>query len=187
MELAASFPISVAASRVVAPPALDHHYYECPFYLPYAMETMFTTVLSVAVAASITLLAQTPVISEPDAMHSVIEMRLIMVPLIGGILTMLGAVFLNPSVETAQIKVGRACFGVFVGILSPQLFGWFHPGLKEIGTNPFMLLSIGGVSALVGFIMSRPAVHWLYNRSPKIVDRALSKAEDRYIPKDSDP
>mgnify|MGYP001613854868 CR=1 FL=1 len=95
---------------------------------------------------------------------------------------MLGAAFLNPSIETNQVKVGRACVGVFIAIIAPQGIGWVHPGLKDVGTNPFMLLAIGGMFGLLGFILSRALVQGIYNRSDRLAERALDKAERKYLP-----
>lgn len=151
--------------------------------LPFAIEITFAAIVSIATAASASLLAQAPLNPSPEVIQSTMETRLILTPFIGGMLTMLGAAFLNPSEETNQVKVGRACVGIFISIIAPQFFGWLHPGLKDVGTNPFMLLTIGGLSALLGFILSRAAVQALYNRSGRLAERALDKAEGKYLPK----
>lgn len=150
--------------------------------LPFATETLFAGILSIVTAASASLLAQVPLTTTPEVIESAMEMRLLLVPFLGGALMMLGAAFLNPGIETGQVKVGRACVGVFFAIVAPQLISWIIPGLKAVGTNPFMLLSIGGGAGLVGFILSRSAVQGLYNRSDRIAERALDKAEDKYLP-----
>lgn len=162
----------------------------CPMNIPYALETAFAGVVTLAASASSLLLAQVDVAPTSQVIESAMELRMIMVPLIGGIIMMLGAVFLNPTIETNHVKVGRACFGVFAAVIAPQMIGWFHPTLKNVGTNPFMLLAVGGVAALLGFVFSRPAVHGIYNRSGRLAEKALDKAEQKYFnqaPSNKDP
>lgn len=150
--------------------------------LPFAVEITFAAVVSLATAASATLLAQVPISGTPEMIESAVETRLLLIPFLGGLLMMLGAAFLNPSIETNQVKVGRACVGIFAAIIAPQLISWLIPGLKDAGTKPFMLLAIGGLSGLLGFVLSRSGVQGLYNRSDRLAERALDQAEKKYFP-----
>ncbi len=160
----------------------------CPMTLPYALEAAFTGFVTVASAASTLMLSQIQVSPTPEVIESAMEMRLIMVPLIGGICTMLGAVFLYPGVETTQVKVGRACFGVFAAIVGPQIGGFIHPGLKDLGLNPFVLFLLGGIFAFLSFMFSRSVVQGISNRSDALTRRALDNAEKKYLPpKPQDP
>jgi hypothetical protein len=161
-----------------------------PHRLAYLMESFAAALASLGVAASSFLLGQVDVSASPAVIESAMEMRLISVPLIGGVLTMLGAVFLNPSAETANIKIGRACFGVFVCLVAPQVLAMVHPSLKDVTTRPLLLLGIGGLAALAGFIFSRPAVVGIYRRSGRLSEEALDRAEAKYLPpktKDNEP
>lgn len=149
--------------------------------IPFVLESLFVG-SSILAAATSFMLGQIEVTSTPEVIESAMEMRLIMVPLLGGVFTMLGAVFLNPSIETNHVKIGRACFGVFAAVVTPQVIGWVHPNLKDVGTKPFMLFLIGGVFAFLGFVFSRSVVQGIYNRSGRLAEKALDNAESKYFP-----
>lgn len=149
----------------------------------HILEAAFAGAVGLSAAASTLLMTQSEVVPTVQVVQSAMELRLIMVPLIGGAFTMLGGVFLNPSVESAQVKMGRACFGMFAAVVAPQVMGWFHPMFKDVGTNPFMLFMAGGVSAFLGFMLSRSIVQGISARSGRIAENALDRAEARYTPK----
>ncbi len=151
---------------------------------PFMIENFAAGVAASSIALSGILLAtMDPTLSTPDMIEAAIETRLLLVPLMGGIFTMGGAVFLNPTVETIQVKIGRAFIGLFACIVAPQFMSLWHPALKDIALKPIMLLLTGGVAAFLGFIFSRPFVQGLYDRSRRISDEALNKAEKKYLPK----
>lgn len=150
----------------------------------HILEAAFAGAIAFATAASTLLMSQpAEVVPTVQVVQSAMELRLIMVPLIGGAFTMLGGVFLNPSVETVQIKIGRACIGMFAAVVAPQILGWFHPMFKDVGTNPFMLFMAGGISAFLGFMLSRAIVQGIDSRSGRMAANALDRAEAKYIPK----
>lgn len=149
----------------------------------HILEAAFAGTVTLATAAGTLLMTQNEVAPSTEVVQSAMELRLIMVPLIGGGLTMLGGVFLNPSVETPQVKIGRACIGMFAAVVAPQTLGWFHPMFKDVGTNPFMLFMAGGISAFLGFALSRAIVQGIYARSGRIAENTLDRAEAKYAPK----
>jgi len=153
----------------------------------HILEAAFAGAVALTTAASTALMSQVEVAPTTEVVQSAMELRLIMVPLIGGAFTMLGGVFLNPSVETPQVKIGRGCIGMFAAVVGPQILGWFHPMFKDVGTNPFMLFMAGGISAFLGFALSRAIVQGIYARSGRIADTALDHAEGKYLPPPANP
>lgn len=153
-----------------------------PHRIPHFLDSIAGFAASLLATASSVLITQTTT----EAFEASIETRLLLLPLIGGILCMGGAVFLNPNPETMRINVGRAFIGLFACVVTPQVIAMIHPGIKEVTMKPFMLLLIGGVAAGLFYIISRPLIQGLYGRSARLSETALDAAEKRYFsaPKD---
>lgn len=161
------------------------------YNLPNLSDSQAPMIEHIALAAGTSLLAVTglllaamdPTVTSPEIVESAAQLRLLLVPLVGGMFTMGGAVFLNPAEETLRIKVGRALIGLFICVVAPQVLVFFFPSWGGINTNPFMLFLIGGLAAFPGFILSRSFVSGIFNRSDRIAGEVLDKGEQKYLKK----
>lgn len=165
--------------------ALSHHCIPGSGYPPHLMieHVALAAGASLFTLSSILLATMDPSVTTPEVLESAAQMRLLLVPLIGGLFTMGGAVFLNPVEETLRIKIGRALIGLFICVVAPQVLVFFLPSWGDINTNPFMLFLIGGLAAFPGFILSRSFVSGIFSRSDRIAGEMLDKGEQKYMPK----
>lgn len=149
-------------------------------YIPMLEHVATVLGLASLSLAGVLLATMDPTATAPEVVASAIEMRLLLVPLIGGVFTMGGAIFLNPTPETIHVKIGRAFLGMFACIIAPQLISLIHPYLKEVTTKPILLLAVGGVGAFAGYILASPIVRKIYERSDRVSADILDRAEKKF-------
>lgn len=137
---------------------------------------MDTTVVVIAAVSASTAAAQ---LITPEATALRI---LILLPLIGALVIMGGAVMLNPDVETRKVTIGRGFFGLFFGAVGPYamtalLQYWNLDGLGKLWIHPGMLLFEGGSMAWFAFWLSRPFTKRFYEASDKMAAREVERLE----------
>lgn len=119
-----------------------------------------------------------PVLAETVPVEQTIEMRLLLIPLVGAMIIAGGMIMLNPKPETKRIVVGRALFALFFGTLLPQLVSYFVPVLKDVALKPAFLLALGGCVAGVAYVLSKPFCGRLYQRADHIADQQVKRLEE---------
>lgn len=105
------------------------------------------------------------------------ELRLLFIPLIGGLIMSGGLILLAPSIETRRVTVGRAIIGLFFGSALPSLAALIYPPLEHIVIHPVALLIGGGLATGFFFVLSRPFVRRFYHRSDDIAKDAVDAVE----------
>ncbi len=144
-----------------------------PFYA--TLDTVVATVVTVSSALATWLL----MVVSPE--HDVDEIRLLLVPLIGALISSGGMIMLNPTPETRRIVIGRAVFSLFLGTVTPQLCALLFTSWATFLAHPVVLLAAGGIGSIFFYALSRPFTERLYVRSRVIADIAVAKAEDALI------
>lgn len=145
--------------------------------IPHVLDCIIVCGSTSLLAASQLLLADT-VTAETTSE----DMRLLLLPLIGGMIVSGGLIMLNPNPETRRITIGRAFLGLFFGVLAPQIFASFHPALGALGNKPFLLLLVGGVASGLAYVLSKPFANQLYARSERIAAREANRLEGKFSP-----
>lgn len=132
------------------------------------VDTVVTTVM-VASTSAATLMVTTPATTD--------ELRLLLVPLIGAVISSGGMIMLNPKPETRQIVVGRSLIALFLATITPQIFALWFTSTATFLSHPVVLLGAGGMGAMVYYACSLPFCAGLYSRSATFSKLAIDKAE----------
>lgn len=107
---------------------------------------------------------------------------LLLMPLIGAVVIMGGAVMLNPAMETRKITIGRALFGFLFGVGGPSALSsileyWAMIGLQKLMLAPGVLLFEGAAIAWVAFWLSKPFCRGFYERADAMANREIRRLE----------
>lgn len=139
------------------------------------LDTVILVISTASTAAVNALLAQAP---QADINYSA-ELKLLLVPLIGSMLVSGGMILLNPQPETRKIVIGRSMVALFFGLIAPQVLGFVHPAIQAIALKPIMMLAIGGASAGVGYVLSKPFCAGMYERASRVAKAELDILEKK--------
>lgn len=134
-------------------------------------------VVTFMLAAVPAIAARLLLVTEPTA--DIEELKLLLVPLIGALISSGGMIMLNPSPETRRIVIGRAIFALLFGCATPQLLTLLHPAIAAFSRHPVVLLLGGGLAAMVFFAISKPFTNRLIIRSGAIADEAEKRLEEQ--------
>lgn len=96
-----------------------------------------------------------------------IEMRLLLLPLIGASLLGWATIMMNPQKETRNLTIGRSIFALFIGTLMPSFAALFHRDIQTLVYQPVLLLLVGGTTSMVVYILSKYFVRHLYERAER--------------------
>lgn len=134
---------------------------------------MVATVTVVAAVTQIVL----GTVSDPEG-----ELRLLLLPLLGAVLSSGGVIMLNPKPETRRIVIGRSIFALLAGVLAPQIVALVHPSLASVAVKPAVLVLLGALFAVLGYVLSKPFCKHLYARAEGIAQRGVDELEERLLP-----
>ena len=125
-------------------------------------------------------------VSSPTGMQD--ELKQLLVPLIGAMITSGAMIMFNPKAEHRKIVIGRSMFALLFGCATPQISALVldamgllakFEGFDKMLAHPVMLL-IGGAIAAIGFYaVSYPFCRGLYKRSDDIADYANDELVER--------
>lgn len=147
-------------------------------HVPHALDSIVAMIVPAMVATTTVLLTE----PAPGSVEAVQEMRLLLLPLLGATLFSFIMVLLNPKPETRRITIGRAVAALVFGVMAPQILAMFHPALAAISLKPVMLVLIGGLTASLLWVLSRPFVAQMYERAEGIAAREAERLESLYSP-----
>ncbi len=144
----------------------------------HTLDTIITALGATLPAMSTMLLATVHPYDPKDALFQTL------LPLIGAIITALGAFWLNPQAETRPIVAGRALFGILAGTaapsvigitpnLIPESWGWIVIAMSWPGS----LVIMGGVLSFVAYVLSRPFCFNAYERAGAIARAQVKRLE----------
>lgn len=108
-----------------------------------------------------------------------IEMRIVLLPLMGATFVSGALIMLNPQPETRRIVIGRAILALFFGVVVPQLLGAINPWFLQFAKKPMPLLFAGGLIAGITYIMSKPFTRELYRRAEGKAKELVDKLEEK--------
>lgn len=149
-------------------------------HIPHVLDSIVLAAATVVTAASSLILGQAA--AEQSA-----ELQMLLLPLVGALLMSGAAIMLNPQPETRRIVIGRAMIALFLGTLTPQIISVIHPKLAEFSSKPVFLLMVGGLSAGIFYVLSKPFFGELYKRADRIAARGADRLEDKLAKKDESP
>jgi hypothetical protein len=107
------------------------------------------------------------------------ELKMLLIPLIGALISSGGMIMLSPNPETRRIVIGRAVLGLFFGTITPQVCALVHPVIYTILSHPVMLLFSGGLFSMIFFAISKPFTARLYARSTAMANFAGDAIEQK--------
>lgn len=145
------------------------------FLAPY-----IDAVVGTITTAATTLIASL-LISESSGTlpRDVNELRMLLLPLLGGLIMSGGLMMLNPNPETRRITIGRGIIALFLGSAVPSIFALIYPPLEYVVIHPIALLFWGGIATGIIYVLSRPFTARLYERSDAISRRLEHQLEKR--------
>jgi hypothetical protein len=145
-------------------------------HLGHTLDTVILSTVTLAVSAS-------AVVMEPS---DDIELRLVLLPLIGGVIVSGSLIMLNPQPETRRIVIGRALIALFLSVVLPQTLGYFFPVLAAMVRKPMPLLMAGGVISGLTYVISKPFTRELYNRAEGVAKKQADRLE-RMVDNNQEP
>jgi Na+/phosphate symporter len=149
--------------------------------LGHVLDTAIVAVQSITVAAA-ALLLNSPQPGDAEVVANTLELQFLLLPLIGSAFVSGGLIMLNPNPETRQVIIGRGIFALFFGVLIPQVLGLVVPSVKELSMKPAVLVLAGGVVAGFVFVVSKPFVVRLFEKSGGMAKRLADKVEGKISP-----
>lgn len=78
--------------------------------------------------------------------------------------------------EMVRVVVGRASFALVSGMALPTLGNHYFPWLADLTKNPILLFSVGGLSALTGFLFGYAVFHLVQKRQDRLGRELLRRA-----------
>lgn len=145
-----------------------------PHRIPLISEVLLASLAAIIAACSRMLLAVVPE-SEVDLY------RWTLLPMIGGVLTTIGAFCFNTEPEVRKIVVGRCTFAFIVAVVGPRLVFVISPWgvIRDTMVDPLLLIGAGAVCAFAAYILSYPFARAAYRRAPAIAAAKLKEVEQR--------
>ncbi len=135
------------------------------------VDTIMVSVMSTCAAISAWLIFATAAPGDYE------ELKLLLLPLIGGMIVSGGMIMLNPTPETRRIVIGRAAIALFLASCTPQIGAILFPSWANLLSHPIILFGSGGVLSLFFYAMSRPFAETLYQRSKALSNTAMDEIE----------
>lgn len=138
------------------------------------LTSLVTHSMSLIVASASVVLLEDATTVDPAAF---VEMRLVLMPLISGVLVTGALILLNPKPETRRIVIGRALIALGSAVVCPQMLQYIHPSLAAFAQKPFPLLFLGAVITALSYVLSRPFCGGLYRRAGAVAEYQLDALE----------
>jgi len=106
------------------------------------------------------------------------ELKLLLLPLIGSMVSCAGMFLFNTVAEHRRIVAGRSVFALLFGCMSPQLVSQASDTAHTFFLHAVPLLTGGAVFSIFYYVLSYPFVKKLYSRASSIADAVLDKAQE---------
>lgn len=139
----------------------------------HILDAVIVTATTLASAAALALIDPAGAAATPDD----IELRLLLLPLIGALIVSGGLIMLNPQPETRRIVIGRAMFALFFGVCGPQALCAMFSSLTPFARKPMPLLMLGGMIAGLAYVISKPFCAELYRRAQGVAKAQADRLE----------
>lgn len=144
---------------------------------------------TILLVAAVTIAASATQVLSPDATAARI---LILMPFIGAVVIMGGAIMLNPDVETRKVTIGRGLFGLLFGCAGPYAGSalmeyWNLEGVGKLWVQPGMLLFEGATLAFIAFWLSRPFTRRFYEASDAMARHEVRRIRGLQGSEDDEP
>jgi len=102
-----------------------------------------------------------------------------LLPLLGALAASVAAIFLNPAPEARKTVLARSICGVVVGTAVPKVVSLIHPAIRELALDPAMAFLAGFGFGVLGYVLSKPFMVRLYERSGDIASDLEAIAEKK--------
>lgn len=102
-----------------------------------------------------------------------------LLPLLGSLAASVAAIFLNPAPEARKIVLARSICAVVVGTAVPKVVSLIHPATRELALDPAVAFIAGFGFGVLGYVLSRPFMTKLYERSGDIASDLEAMAEKK--------
>lgn len=141
------------------------------FMEPFLLSMSMIVVLAVRV-----MLSAVEVLTIQDEL---VVYKWTLLPLIGGIMTSIGAFCFNNQVEVRRIVAGRCTFSVMLAVVLPRVFYITMPSdrVKLWMSDPLFLVFVGIIVAWAAYIFSYPFTRRAYERAPFVAAKQFAKLE----------
>ncbi len=138
-----------------------------------ALEVIVATIATSVTAASSALLALVP---DPTD-----ELKLLLLPLIGGLLASIPTMVLYPERETRPVMMARAALAVLLACLLPQTLAIIFTSTNSFFSHPIIGLGAGILGFIVIYFLIKPLFEGLYRRRKVIAEAVLEQGQQRLM------
>lgn len=107
------------------------------------------------------------------------ELRILLVPLISGLISTGGLYLFNIGKEPRNVVLGRAVFGLLFGACTIPVVSVIWPSLEPILRRPIILLPGGAILCVLYYYLSYPLARGVSSRSGGLAEGLLDEAERR--------
>jgi len=107
------------------------------------------------------------------------ELRILLVPLISGLISTGGLYLFNIGKEPRNVVLGRAVFGLLFGACTIPVVSVIWPSLEPVLRRPIILLPGGAILCVLYYYLSYPLARGVSNRSGGLAEGMLDEAERR--------
>ena len=107
------------------------------------------------------------------------ELRILMVPLVSGLITTGGLYLFNIGREARNVVLGRAVFGLLLGASTLPVLALVWTSAEPILRRPIVLLPGGAACCVFWYYLSYPLARGFSSRSNGLADQILDEAQRR--------
>lgn len=107
------------------------------------------------------------------------ELRILMVPLVSGLITTGGLYLFNIGKEARNVVLGRAVFGLLLGASTLPVLALVWSSAEPILRRPIILLPGGAACCVFWYYLSYPLARGFSNRSNGLADQILDEGQRR--------
>lgn len=150
------------------------------FQLPTAMPHRLLEYCDSIVIGLITLVsALATLIVTGSPWDEMAELRILMVPLVSGLITTGGLYLFNIGREARNVVLGRAVFGLLLGASTLPVLALVWTAAEPILRRPIILLPGGAACCVFWYYLSYPLARGFSSRSNGLADQILDEAQRR--------
>lgn len=104
-----------------------------------------------------------------------------LMPIVGAFMASGMAFLLNRVNEDRWAVAGRVIGALLAGVGVPRVATYMHPWIKNMASDPILLILAGFGCGMFGYMAGRAVVDWFGKRSPDIVNSEMDKLVDKVI------
>lgn len=150
---------------------------EPPSHMPHRLLDFCDSIIIGLIALVSAIGTQVLVGTSPES--EMAELRILLVPLISGLIATGGLYLFNIGKEPRNLVLGRAVFGLLFGACTIPVVSVIWPSMEPVLRRPIILLPGGAILCVLYYYLSYPLARGVSSRSGGLADGLLDEAERR--------